>query len=314
MLGKPLLATRGWIWLFILVLAFNACSKAPKDDTISQALKASFFSDPDLKNEAIDVTVANGEVTLVGEVSSDKARLRAFQLANETAGVKKVIDATHMKQETALAPPEQQPPAGAALAESQAPPPVEREPKKESPPPPPPPKVVTIPAGTEVRVQMIDSISSKTGKVGSAYLASLYAPITAGDKVVVPKGADVYVRLANAKQAGRMKGSSELELELDHLVLHGKSIPLKSGTYKEAGGSRGKQTAKRTALGTGVGAAIGAIAGGGKGAAIGAGVGAGAGLATQALTHGKSVEVPSETKLDFTLDQPFQVTLSSKAK
>src|SRR5262245_32906985 len=315
MLRKSLVTTRSWICLFVLVLTFSACSKAPKDDTISQALKASFYSDPELKNESIDVSVANGEVTLLGEVSSDTARLRALKLANDTAGVKKVTDATHLKAQAESIPPEQQPAERAAPAERPAPPPpVEKEPKKETPPPPPPPKIVTVPAGTEVRVQMIDSISSKTGKVGSAYLASLYAPVTAGDKVVVPKGVDVYVRLANAKQAGRMKGSSELELELDHLVLHGQSIPLKSSTYKEAGGSRGKQTAKRTALGTGVGAAIGAIAGGGKGAAIGAGVGAGAGLATQALTHGKSVEVPSETKLDFTLDQPFQVTLSSKAR
>src|SRR5262245_54304684 len=313
MLRKSLVTTRSWICLFVLVLAFSACSKAPKDDSISQSLKASFYSDPELKNESIDVTVANGEVTLLGEVSSDRARLHAFKLANDTPGVKKVIDATHLKAQNDSMAAGQQPPEGTALAERPAPP-IEKEPKKETPPPPPPPKIVTIPAGTEVRVQMIDSISSKTGKVGSAYLASLYAPVTAGDKVVVPKGVDVYVRLANAKQAGRMKGSSELELELDHLVLHGQSIPLKSSTYKEAGGSRGKQTAKRTGLGAGVGAAIGAIAGGGKGAAIGAGVGAGAGLATQALTHGKSVEVPSETKLDFTLDQPFQVTLSSKAK
>ena len=311
---KSLVAGRGWIYLFLLALAFSACSKAPKDDSISQALKASFFSDPVLKNESIDITVVNGEVTLLGEVSSDAARLQAFKLANDTPGVKKVVDATHLKPDTASAALSgQQPPEGAAPAERPAPPPV-KEPKRESPPPPPPPKVVTVPAGTEVRVQMIDSISSKTGKVGTSYLASLYAPITAGDKVVVPQGADVYVRLVNAKQAGRIKGSSELELELDHLVLRGKSIPLKSSAYKEAGGSRGKQTAKRTALGTGIGAAIGAIAGGGKGAAIGAGVGAGAGLATQALTHGKSVEVPSETKLDFSLAEPFQVTLSSKTK
>jgi len=297
--------------LLLLAFTFGACSKALKDDSISQSLRASFFSDPQLKNELIEVAVANGEVTLSGEVSTDTARLRAFKLANDTAGVKKVIDAMHLKPQTDSVPAGQQPPE--ALAEKTAPA-IEKEPKRETPPPTSPPKVITVPAGTEVRVQMIDSISSKTGKVGSSYLASLYAPITVGDRVVVPKGADVYVRLANAKQAGRIKGSSELELELDHLVLHAHSIPLKSSTYKEAGGSRGKQTAKRTALGTGVGAAIGAIAGGGKGAAIGAGVGAGGALATQALTHGKSVEVPSETKLDFKLAEPFGVVPASKAK
>src|SRR5262245_4119154 len=169
MLRKSLVATKGWMCLLVLVLTFSACSKAPKDDTISQALKASFYSDPELKNESIDVTVANGEVTLVGEVSSDAARLRAFKLANETAGVKKVIDATHMKAQNDSIPPGQQPAEGVAST-AMAPPPPPQEPKREAPPPPPPPKIVTVPAGTEVRVQMIDSISSKTGKVGSAYL------------------------------------------------------------------------------------------------------------------------------------------------
>ena len=54
---------------------------------------------------------------------------------------------------------------------------------------------------------------------------------------------------------------------------------------------------------------IGAIAGGGKGAAIGAAAGAGAGGAYQAATRGKQVKVPSETKLDFQLEQPVTVTV-----
>src|SRR5206468_333087 len=165
--------------------------------------------------------------------------------------------------------------------------------------PPPAPRKVTIPAGTTVRIRMIDSIDSKTSQPGQAFLASIESPIVVGNQVVVPKGADVAVKLVNAKSAGKIKGQSELELQLAELKAHGKSYPVQSSSYREEGASRGKQTAKRVGAGAGIGALIGGIAGGGKGAAIGAGIGAGAGTATQLLTKGPQVKVPSETKLDF---------------
>ncbi len=52
---------------------------------------------------------------------------------------------------------------------------------------------------------------------------------------------------------------------------------------------------------------IGAIAGGGKGAAIGAGVGAGAGAGSEIITRGGQVKVPSETLIDFTLQQDASI-------
>jgi hypothetical protein len=56
-----------------------------------------------------------------------------------------------------------------------------------------------------------------------------------------------------------------------------------------------------------VGAIIGAIAGGGKGAAIGAGAGAGAGAGVEAVTQGQRVKVPSETRLNFVLDNAVSI-------
>jgi YMGG-like Gly-zipper len=163
-----------------------------------------------------------------------------------------------------------------------------------------------------VRIQMIDSVNSKQNQVGQTFAASLDAPIVVDETVVVPKGADVAVALTRAKASGKMKGSSELELQLTGIRAHGKSYPLASSSYQAVGASRGKQTAKRVGIGAAVGTAIGAIAGGGKGAAIGAGVGAGAGAAAQLLTHGKEVQVPSETKLDFQLAEPVSITLPAK--
>ena len=145
-------------------------------------------------------------------------------------------------------------------------------------------------------------------------MASLEAPIVVEDQVVVPKGSDASIQLVNAKSAGKIKGKSELELQLAEIKAHGKSYPVQSSSYREEGASRGKQTAKRVGAGAGSGALIGGIAGGGKGAAIGAGIGAGAGTATQLLTKGPQVKVPSETKLDFDLAAPVQITLPPKKK
>jgi len=159
---------------------------------------------------------------------------------------------------------------------------------------------------------MIDGVDSSVNKAGEVFHASLDAPIVVGNDVIVPKGADIYVRLANASSAGKLSGQSELRLELVKLEFQGQSYPLVSTTYQLSGSSRGKDTAKKVGGGAILGAIIGGIAGGGKGAAIGATVGGGAGGAYQVATHGQQVKVPSETKLDFQLDQPVTVTVQPK--
>jgi BON domain-containing protein/YmgG-like glycine-zipper protein len=340
------------ILVLVSLLGFAACSKAPTDASISEAIKASYYSDPQLVSDRVDVSVDNGEVTLKGEVSSDSARLQANKLASETPGVRKVNDMLQLKPSPMAV--EQQPPVEKFTSEPprSAPKAVKRRdsqpkvdekkstqetnptvespkspqtsatdpdkslstqptptPTPPAPPAPPPPQVVTIPSDTTFRVQMVDAVDSATNQVGEKFLASLDAPIVEDDKVILPKGTDVYVKLTDAKTSGRFSGRSELRLELDHLEFQGKSYPLESSTYEQVGASRGKDTAKKAAIGAAIGGAIGAIAGGGKGAAIGAGAGAGSGTAAQIILKGKQVQVPSETKLDFRLEKPLEVTV-----
>jgi outer membrane biosynthesis protein TonB len=177
------------------------------------------------------------------------------------------------------------------------------------PPAPPQPKQVQIAANTTVTIRMIDGVDSSVNHPGEVFHASLDAPIVADNDVIVPKGADVYVRLTSASSAGKFAGKSELHLELIKMDFRGQSYPLVSSTYSLAGDSRGADTAKKVGGGAVIGAIIGAIAGGGKGAAIGAGVGGAGGGVYQGATNGKQVKIPSETKLDFQLDQPVTVTV-----
>lgn len=169
---------------------------------------------------------------------------------------------------------------------------------------------VTIPAGQPILVRMIDSVDSSKNHVGDIFHASLETDLTVNGAVVARKGTDVYGRLAEAKEAGHVAGSSELQLELTRMVIDGRDYPVVSSDYTLQGKGRGKNTAEKVGGGAALGAIIGAIAGGGKGAAIGAGVGAGAGGAVQVLTRGQQVKVPSETLLEFRLQQPATVVVA----
>jgi len=169
---------------------------------------------------------------------------------------------------------------------------------------------INVPAGTHILVRTIDAVDSDKNQVGDKFSASLEQPLVVNDVIVAPKGADVYGKLSQASSAGHIQGRSQLKLELTGIVVNGQTIPLVTGEYSLSGSSRGATTAKRVGAGAGVGALIGALAGGGKGAAIGAGVGGGAGTAVQVITKGEQVHVPSETLLDFTLQQEVRMPMA----
>ncbi|HEY2118942.1 MAG TPA: hypothetical protein VGH37_07145 [Candidatus Acidoferrum sp.] len=169
------------------------------------------------------------------------------------------------------------------------------------PTPMPQKKMVTVPAGTTILVRMLDTVDSSKNPPGSRFTATLETNLVVGDKVVVPKGNTVYGRLAEAKQAGRATGSSELQLELTDIVVGGTAYPILTSDYEVKGSSSGKRSAKRLLGGAGLGAVIGGIAGN---AGMGAAIGATAGAVGSVAQKGKSVNVPSETLLEFRLQQP----------
>jgi hypothetical protein len=165
----------------------------------------------------------------------------------------------------------------------------------------------TIPTGSKIVIRMIDTVNSERSKIGDQFTAVLDEAVLQGGVEVIPRGADVRGRIANANEAGRIAGSAQLGLELTQIVINGIPYSVTTSEYEEVAEGRGSQTAKRAAAGAGIGAVIGAIAGGGKGAAIGAGVGGGGATAVQVLTKGEKLNIPSETKLEFTLRSPLVI-------
>lgn len=326
-----------------IAFALGGCSlfkssSAPSDGAIVSSIQSKLYQDPALKTRDVRVVSQKGVVVLSGTVDSDQEKAAAEQLAQSTDGVKQVINelevnpsqenasnssgaaaqsqhraSRHRSRSVAENEPAPETPTPSQRSASQAPAPVVQAPppSEQAPPPPPQPVSVTIPAGTVIPIRTVDPIDSTTSQVGDEFAATIDAPIQADGQVVIPRNSNARLKLVTERNAGHIKGRSEVQLQLVSLTAGGKTYAVNSGIYQQAAASsRGKQTAKRVGIGAALGAAIGAIAGGGKGAAIGAGVGAGAGTGVQMATKGQAVKIPSETRINFTLSSPLRITVS----
>jgi len=201
--------------------------------------------------------------------------------------------------------------SGASQNSTQAPPQdnvaANNQPAVQTPPPPPPPKKFIIDQGTQLTIRLVDDIDSEKNQTGDTFHATLNAPLTSDGEEAVPAGSEIVGHLVEVKSAGKFAGQSSVIMQLDSLTSGAHTYNLQTDQYSKAGSSRGKNTAAKVGGGAAVGALIGALAGGGKGAAIGAAAGAGVGGGVQAATKSQQIKFPSETVLNFTLQQPITV-------
>ena len=162
-----------------------------------------------------------------------------------------------------------------------------------------------VPAGTQLRVRLNDTLSSKESRVGDRFTATVVNP-TRFDE------ATVNGHIRSIRKSGRVKGVTTMSLAFDSIrlrdertgVLRGEVLRIydsDSSKVDEEGrvqsGSRGKQTLKRSGIGAVAGAVIGGIAGGGKGAAIGTIVGGAAGAGSIAVEGSKELKIESGTEM-----------------
>src|SRR5574341_9067 len=148
------------------------------------------------------------------------------------------------------------------------------------------PKVppITIPAGTNLDVRLTTGLNSKENNSGDTWEGTLDNAVVVGDKVAIPKGADVKGKVTNAVPSGRLKQRAELWVTVTEVSVKGKSYDIAASTTGHKEGSKTTRNILFIGGGGGGGAAIGGSAGGGTGAGIGAAIGAGSGLAAAMLT------------------------------
>ena len=166
---------------------------------------------------------------------------------------------------------------------------------------------IELPAGTALTVRMIDPVDSQVNRMGETFRASIDEPVVVGSQQVIPRGADVVVKLVDDKQSGKITGQTVLTLDLVSVNVNGKMVDVNTQAVTKASSSRGEKSGKVIGGATVLGAIIGAVAGGGSGAAIGAASGAAVGTGAQVATKGQRVHIPSETRLSFTLEYPVRI-------
>jgi hypothetical protein len=172
----------------------------------------------------------------------------------------------------------------------------------------PPPATLTIPAGTVISVRINEYLSSDRNQVGDRVTSTLQQPLVVSGWVVARRGQTLTGQVEAAQKAGRVKGTSQLGIELTDLTLvDGQQRPILTQLWKGSGGTSHGQDAATIGGTTALGAAIGAAADWGRGAAIGAGAGAAAGIGAVLLTRGRPTIIEPETQLSFRLVDPITV-------
>ena len=165
--------------------------------------------------------------------------------------------------------------------------------------------VPLVPVGTDLKVRINDTLSSKNSRVGDRFTATVIDPSRFDE-------ARLTGHISSIQKSGKVKGRTSMNLAFDSVelrdgrrgVLHGYVTRVYGDDAGKAdneggiqSGSRTNQTVKRTGIGAGVGAIIGGIAGGGKGAAIGLIVGGAGGAGSLAIKGSKELKIESGTEM-----------------
>ena len=185
---------------------------------------------------------------------------------------------------------------------------------------------VTVPAGTEVLLQLKSSVDTKNARVGDGVYCQTTFPVVVDNVVAIPSGTYVKGEIVKVHRAGTIKGRAEVlfrftsmiypngyTVDMPGIVHHDPGTANASvddeGTIK-ADSQKGKD-ASTVAKSTGIGAAGGAIVTGTHGGTLGgAGIGALAGLATVLLTRGQDVRIEPGTSFKMLLDRPLTVDVT----
>ena len=264
------------------------------------------------------VLLRNG-TKLVGKVVESSPKQIKIAVAGNPPQTFLMADVKRVEYAEAAPPPATAPAPSAGGAPAATPPPAPASEVAHDDHPHPVATAVTtrtnsLPVGTEISVRNEETIDSGKAVEGQRFAAEVIRDVKDADgDVVIPRGANAQIVIRSASKGGKIRGASDLILDLETVSVDGKQYTLSTADLAQKGRDgvgANKRTAEFAGGGAAIGAIIGAIAGGGKGAAIGAGSGAGGGALAQVLTKGGSITVPVETVLTIKLDRRLRVAAS----
>ena len=212
--------------------------------------------------------------------------------------------------------PEAAEPEPAAPAEE--PEPLPAPPAEEPAPPEPAPQAittVTLPAGTQLDVELTRTLASNTSAPGEAFRVRVDRDVMEDGTVAIPAGSEILGQVTEAVPLKKIGGQARLGLRFTDLVLpSGKTVPIDASFLQEGRNETGRDAATIGGAAAG-GAILGRIlnkGGRSKGSILGAIIGAAAGTAIASRTPGEEVVLPQGSVVTLRLDRPIDVRARSR--
>ncbi|MEP6719284.1 MAG: hypothetical protein ABJB21_09070 [bacterium] len=178
---------------------------------------------------------------------------------------------------------------------------------------------VLIPRDSVLTIELQSSLATDVSQQGDPFQARVVSPSEFA-------GATIEGRVVRVKRAGKVKGSSQLQLAFNSIrMADGRSSPFNasvveiinmgnsddSGTVDSEGGVKGRSSTKddvsKVGASAGVGAILGAIFGGAQGAAIGAAIGGSVGTAGVLTSRGRDLHLERGQQLKIRAENETRI-------
>lgn len=175
--------------------------------------------------------------------------------------------------------------------------------------------------GTNIRVRLLDTLSTKETNAGTAFKAQVATDVYKNGRVIIPAGSELRGRVVSVTQGHHFGTASTLRLRPDVVILpdgtayhlYAQVIESKAPNTRtdSEGGIQPASHLKKDAIeygaGAGTGALVGAKIAGVHGAVIGSLVGAGVITVHMMMQHPEMAEVPKGSIVTFSLTEPMDL-------
>jgi len=153
---------------------------------------------------------------------------------------------------------------------------------------------VTLPPDTIISVRIADEIISSKNHTGDVFTGIVDPSVMVHDNVVIPRGTEAHVRMAEDKKGGHIHGKAEVRLELVGLVVNGRRLGVESDQEVRSQGAAAAKAKAEAKSGEHLGSA----------SSVAGPAGSAAGPVIAVFSAAK-VEMKANSRVEFILAEPF---------
>jgi hypothetical protein len=153
---------------------------------------------------------------------------------------------------------------------------------------------VTLPPDTVISVRIADEINSSKNHTGDIFTGIVDPSVLVRDRVLIPRGTEAHVRMAEDKKGGHLHSKAQVRLELVSLVVNGRRLGVESDQEVRGQGAVAARAKAEEKSGEHLG----------SGTSIAGPAGSAAGPVIAVFSAAK-VEMKANTRVEFILAEPF---------